>query len=148
MEQRGAKYVFLDLLCLLGANKTTTYYLLRRAKLWNCVSIYTDVFHSVVNWVQINVLLYNVVVTFLPYQLVAPWREAGDDWCHRPVWNLRAVIWFHFTISSLVLLPGPVTLSLPADQFSWLFFLPENSSIVFFKMLLVFFFFLWFLFNS
>ena len=28
-----------------------------------------------------------------------------------PVWNLRAVIWFHFAISSLVLLPSPVTLS-------------------------------------
>ena len=27
------------------------------------------------------------------------------------VWNLRAVIEFHFAISSLVLLPSPVTLS-------------------------------------
>ena len=27
-----------------------------------------------------------------------------------PVWNLRAVIWFNFAVSSLVLLPSPVTL--------------------------------------
>ena len=40
-----------------------------------------------------------------------PPREAGDVWCLPPVWNLRAVIWFHFAISSLVLLPSPVTLS-------------------------------------
>ena len=40
-----------------------------------------------------------------------PWREAGDVWCLHPVWNLRSIIWFHFTISCLVLLPSPVTLS-------------------------------------
>ena len=28
-----------------------------------------------------------------------------------PVWNLRAVIWFHFSISSLILLPSPITFS-------------------------------------
>ena len=32
----------------------------------------------------------------------APRREAGDVWCFPPVWNLRAVIWFPFPISSLV----------------------------------------------
>ena len=37
-----------------------------------------------------------------------------------PVWNLWAVIWFHFTISSLVLLPSLVTLSV------WSFFLPAS----------------------
>ena len=33
-------------------------------------------------------------------------KEAWDVWClpPPPVWNLRAVIWFHFTISCLVLL--------------------------------------------
>ena len=31
-----------------------------------------------------------------------PWREAGNVWCQLPVWNLRAVIWFPFPISSLV----------------------------------------------
>ena len=45
------------------------------------------------------------------YFPVCPRREAGDVWCLPPVWNLRAVIWFHFAISSLVLLPSPVTLS-------------------------------------
>ena len=51
----------------------------------------------------------------------APQREAGDVWCLPPVWNLRAVIWFHFAVSSLVLLPSPVTflsyLFLPAGPF-------------------------------
>ena len=43
--------------------------------------------------------------------------------------NLRAVMWFHFTISSLVLLPIPIALSifLLTGPFSWLF--PENSSV-------------------
>ena len=27
---------------------------------------------------------------------LSPRREAGDVWCLPPVWNLRAVIWFHF----------------------------------------------------
>ena len=40
-----------------------------------------------------------------------PRREAGDVWCFPPVWNLRAVIWSHFAISSLVLLPSHVILS-------------------------------------
>ena len=55
-----------------------------------------------------------------------PQREAGDVWCLSSVWNLRAVIWCHFAISSLVLLHSPVTLSvlsffLPASPFSWTF---------------------------
>ena len=48
-----------------------------------------------------------------------------------PVWNLRAVISFHFTLSSLVLLPSPITLSV--SSFFWLLvhfpeLFPENSS--------------------
>ena len=31
-----------------------------------------------------------------------PRREDGDVWCLPPVWNLRAVIWFPFPISSLL----------------------------------------------
>ena len=58
----------------------------------------------------------------------SPRREAGDVWCLPPVWHLRAVIWFHFAISCLVLLPSPVTPSvlpffLPAGPFFWTFFL-------------------------
>ena len=52
-----------------------------------------------------------------------PRREAGDVWCLPPVWNLRAVIWFHFAISSLVLLPSPVTLSVLSFSACWPFFL-------------------------
>ena len=48
-----------------------------------------------------------------------PRREAGDVWCLPPVWNLRAVIWFHFAISSPVLLPSPVTLSVLSFSARW-----------------------------
>ena len=50
-------------------------------------------------------------------------REAGDVWCLPPVWNLRAVIWFHFAISSLVLLPSPVMLSVLSVSACWSFLL-------------------------
>ena len=52
-----------------------------------------------------------------------PRREAGDVWCLPPVWNLRAVIWLHFAISSLVLLPSPVTLSVLSFSACWPFIL-------------------------
>ena len=52
-----------------------------------------------------------------------PRREAGDVWCLPPVWNVRAVIWFHFAISSLVLLPSPVTLSVWSFSACWPFLL-------------------------
>ena len=52
-----------------------------------------------------------------------PRREAGDVWCLPPVWNLRAVIWFHFAISCLVLLPSPVTLSILSFSACWSFLL-------------------------
>ena len=41
----------------------------------------------------------------------SPRREARDVWCKPLVWNLRAVIWFPFPISSLVFLPSPLALS-------------------------------------
>ena len=55
--------------------------------------------------------------------LKIPRREAGDVWCLPPVWNLRAAIWFHFAISSLVLLPRPVTLSVLSFSACWPFLL-------------------------
>ena len=48
---------------------------------------------------------------FLLFSPFLPGGKAGDVWCLPPVWNLRAVIWFHFAISSLVFLPSSVTLS-------------------------------------
>ena len=61
-------------------------------------------------------------------------REAGVVWCLPRIWSLRAVIWFHFTISSLVFLPSPVTLSV-LPHFCLLAhspeLFPENSSIFF-----------------
>ena len=55
--------------------------------------------------------------------LVFHQRETGDVWCLPPVWNLRAVIWFHFAISSLVLLPSPVILSVVSFSACWPFLL-------------------------
>ena len=40
-----------------------------------------------------------------------PQMEAGDAWCHPPVWNLRAAVLFPFPVSSLVSLPRPLALS-------------------------------------
>ena len=50
---------------------------------------------------------------------------------HPPVWNLRAVIWFHFPISSLLFLPSPLALSchFSAEVHSLDFF-PENSQTI------------------
>ena len=50
-----------------------------------------------------------------------PRREAGDVWCLPPVWNLRAVIWFHFAspllFFCLVLFPFLSYRFLPAGPF-------------------------------
>ena len=70
-------------------------------------------------------------------------REAGDVRCLSPpppgpsgTSGLRAVIWFYLTISSLVLLPSPVTLSV-LSFFCLLAhspeFFQENSSVFFVK---------------
>ena len=72
-----------------------------------------------------------------PHRLYpTPQREAWDVWSLPPVWNLRAVIWFHFTIYHLVLLRNPVTLSVLSFfcllvHSSELF--PQNSSLFFIK---------------
>ena len=52
-----------------------------------------------------------------------PWRKAGDVRCLLPVWNLGAVIRFHFAISSFVLLPSPVTHSVLSFSARWPFLL-------------------------
>ena len=52
-----------------------------------------------------------------------PRKEAWDVWCLPPVWNIRAVVWFHFAIASLVLLPSPVTLSVLSFSTCWSFLL-------------------------
>ena len=83
------------------------------------------------------VMTYSPFIYLSPYYIYAtafihlsrsckPRREAGVVWCLPFVWNLRNVIWFHFTISSLVLQPSPITLFvlsffLPAGPFSWTF---------------------------
>ena len=56
-----------------------------------------------------------------------PRREASDVWCHPPVWNLSAVIWFPFPISSLVFFCLVLLLFLSCHfsangPFSWPFF--------------------------
>ena len=80
----------------------------------------------------------SVHVTTLKYGLQNnKWHKArkGGLGClmSPPVWNLRAVIWFHFAISSLVLLPSPVTLSVLSFSACWPFLLN------FFKKILQYF---------
>ena len=53
------------------------------------------------------------------------WREAGDVWCLPAVCNLRAVIWFHFPVYSVVLLPNSVTPSVLSFFFCLLAHSPE-----------------------
>ena len=63
-------------------------------------------------------------------------RKARDVGCLAPVWNLRTVISFHFTLSSLVFLPSPITLSV-LSFFCLLAHSPElfqESSSIFFVM--------------
>ena len=85
-------------------------------------------------WSTNRMKLSCLIVQCSPY--CSP-REAGDICCLLPVWNLRAVIWFYFTISSLVLLSSPIALSvlsffLPAGPFSWPFS-QEKFSVFFVK---------------
>ena len=47
----------------------------------------------------------------VPMLVWYPRREAGDVWCLPTVWNLRAVIGFHFSISFVALLLAPIALS-------------------------------------
>ena len=54
---------------------------------------------------------------------MSPEGRPGMSDVSPPVWNLRAVIWFHFAISSLVLLPSPVTLSVLSFSACWPFLL-------------------------
>ena len=70
-----------------------------------------------------------IMISFYALNLT-PQREAGDVWCLPPVWNLRAVMWFHFAISSLVLLPSPVTLSVLSITACWPFLLNFFQKIV------------------
>ena len=65
------------------------------------------------------------------FSLELPWREARDV-CLTHVWNLMAVIWFLFPISSLTFLPSPLTLFVLSffsanGPFPWFFFFPENA---------------------
>ena len=62
--------------------------------------------------------------------LPQPRWEAGDVWCLPPVWNIRAVIWFHSAISPLVLLPSPVTLSVLSFSACWPFLLNFSQKIL------------------
>ena len=68
--------------------------------------------------------IYKQITVPITYLCVwNPRREAGDVWCLPPVWNLKAVIWFHFALSSLALLPSPVTLSVLSFSACWPFLL-------------------------
>ena len=66
-------------------------------------------------------LLLNTLHTIY---LSLPQREVRDVCCYPSVWNIRAVIWFLFPISSLVCMPMFLILCV-------LSFFPENSLIFF-----------------
>ena len=52
------------------------------------------------------------VSTLIHFEHRAPEGRPGMSYvCLPPVWNLRAVIWFPFPISSLVFLPSPLALT-------------------------------------
>ena len=77
---------------------------------------------------HVSMLHYVPVRNCVQLPLIVPWREAGDFWCLRPVWNLRAfsLIPLFYIYSSFVLLPSPVALSVlffsALGPFSWLLF--------------------------
>ena len=123
---------------------------LSSALLWVCASVLSNVLHIVLLctvcirvypvfelfelnlWITMHILLLLLLLLSDTLYTYNPRREAGGAWCLPPVWNLGAVIWFHFTVSCS--LPSPVTLPvlsflLPAGPFCWTF--PENSSIFF-----------------
>ena len=72
---------------------------------------------------------HRVALTLNCYKLFVVLVPPGV-WCLPPVWNLRAVIWFHFAISSLVLLPSPVTLSVLPFSACWPFLLNFSQKIL------------------
>ena len=81
---------------------------------------------SVAIWVIKILCIFNpyfLLPSVLPFSFSCPRREAGDVWCLPRLCNLRAVIWFHFAISCLVLLPSPVTLSVLSFSACWPFLL-------------------------
>ena len=86
--------------------------------------------NRVINW---NTSVFDTLKVILERIRVCPEGKLGMS-CLPFVWNLRVAIWFHFTISCLVLLPRRVLLlifSCPLSAvglISWLFF-PQNSSV-------------------
>ena len=52
------------------------------------------------------------LLKWCPHTVIPPKGMPGMSDVSPPVWNLWAVIWFHFAISSLVFLPSSVTLCL------------------------------------
>ena len=83
-----------------------------------------------ISFISFQVFVVHNFDYFVPVFIHVPRREAGDVWCLPPVWNLRDVIWFHFAISSLVLLLSPVTLSILSFSACWCFLLNSFQKIL------------------
>ena len=85
-------------------------------------------------------------------QKVYPRREVGVVWYLPSVCNLRTVVSFHCSISSPVLLPSPVTLSILSFSACWpiLWLLFSETYSIFFvkRKFFFFFFFVWLLCRS
>ena len=88
----------------------------------------------------IIIIIFSCCKTFVQTQNPTAVQKASVKWRRiHTIWNLKAVIWFHFIIPSLALLPTPIALSVMSVVS---FFLPgphspgvcpENSSIFFVK---------------
>ena len=72
-----------------------------------CVFVFLLHYFTIILLSSLCVLRYFTIILLSSFL----WREAGDVWRLPPVGDLRDVIWFHFTVSFLVFLPSPVTLS-------------------------------------
>ena len=85
-----------------------------------------------VSWNHVWMLMYHEIMCVsldAEISVPGPHREAEQFWSLPPVWNFSAVsiIWFHFSICSLIILPGPVA-PLPWYDFcGWLGFKNQLS---------------------
>ena len=102
---------------------------------WQCKWLYPLVHDA--RWVSASVVRFYTYIRSYSYPLNNEEMPCGEHLLHiyyteivlwdTPVWNLTAVIWFHFTISSLVLLPTPYCC------FCLLFFFLPNDLTFFLK---------------
>ena len=85
-------------------NRTSATMACRRMRLRPILCLF--LFFCLISHLLVLSCIFNALLSKFSSVLLAR-REAGLFWCHPPVWDLRAVIWFHLSICSLVILPSP-----------------------------------------